>query len=794
MHKNAKPYETWLKEAIKKHGNVVDYSGAEEYYVQGAKVKLPLVCKIHGLIWQDRNTHLISKKPCPKCGKISGSEKRRKNTADFIKRAKKIHGDEYDYSLTEYRTTHENLTIICKIHGPFPQKPGNHLHGKGCSKCGDIRGGKKNQLHGLKRDKTFSRNLSNQHIDKIRKAITKPFEYFIHKAKEKHGDKYDYSKSEINYVNNKSKIAIICPYHGEYFQVVVNHLSGAGCYLCGLEKQVKARTMKFDYFESKSNEIHNNYYDYSIAKEDFVDARKKIRIICPEHGLFKQGPYSHIKGTRCPECSKKARLTLRKFARIAKEKHGERYDYSLITKLNKHQKVTIICRDHGPFQQDTNKHIGTEANGCPNCRRSHGENMIALTLEKQKIIFEVEKRFFSCKDRRELPFDFWIPGLALLIEFHGQQHFEAYDRFGGEKALKGVIRRDKIKKNWAKKMGVRLEIVSFEEDPEKKTLSILKKFGNQNASLKLNSILAAEKNIETNLTKAFIKKAKEVHGNRYDYSKTRIKPGIKTVDIICIDHGIFNTGSYNHLKGVNCNKCSGNYMDTEYFISLAKIKYGEKFDYSITEYIKDNINISYICPEHGLRKQKPYVHLNSSHGCSKCAPNYQMDTESFIQKSIEKHGDKFDYSITKYVNAYTKLIIICKEHGQYETISHGHLDSDTGGCIGCARRSVGKSKSKPQIIDGVEYPSLKEAAEHFGINRSAVHARLKTGWTVEKAFKTPLKDTSIEVEGIRYSGLKEASEKFGMPYKSVQRRVKKLGWDIQQALNTPLQSRNVNES
>ena len=70
-------------------------------------------------------------------------------------------------------------------------------------------------------------------MDKIRKAITKPFEYFIHKAKEKHGDKYDYSKSEINYVNNKSKIAIICPYHGEYFQVVVNHLSGAGCYLCG---------------------------------------------------------------------------------------------------------------------------------------------------------------------------------------------------------------------------------------------------------------------------------------------------------------------------------------------------------------------------------------------------------------------------------------------------------------------------------------------------------------------------------------------------------------------------------
>ena len=87
MHKNAKPYETWLKEAIKKHGNVVDYSGAEEYYVQGAKVKLPLVCKKHGLVWQDRHKHLDGKKPCPKCGKEFGSLNRRKKTGSRVFKA-----------------------------------------------------------------------------------------------------------------------------------------------------------------------------------------------------------------------------------------------------------------------------------------------------------------------------------------------------------------------------------------------------------------------------------------------------------------------------------------------------------------------------------------------------------------------------------------------------------------------------------------------------------------------------------------------------------------------------------
>ena len=115
--------------------------------------------------------------------------------------------------------------------------------------------------------------------------------------------------------------------------------------------------------------------------------------------------------------------------------------------------------------------------------------------------------------------------------------------------------------------------------------------------------------------------------------------------------------------------------------------------------------------------------------------------------------------------------------------------NNSGGCITCAKTLIGKQHSKPIIIDSVEYPSLTFAAKHFGLNRGAVHARLKKGWSVDKAFKTPLKTNSVNVDGINYRGIKGASEKYGMPYKTVHQRVKKLGWDLERALTTPIQKR-----
>ena len=101
-------------------------------------------------------------------------------TEEFILKAKKVHGDKYDYSQVNYVKTTIPVTIICPIHGPFTQRPVNHLRGKGCKYCGN--------------------------------AVKHTTEEFIEAARKVHGDKYDYS--QVEYVNNKTKVKIICPIHG----------------------------------------------------------------------------------------------------------------------------------------------------------------------------------------------------------------------------------------------------------------------------------------------------------------------------------------------------------------------------------------------------------------------------------------------------------------------------------------------------------------------------------------------------------------------------------------------------
>ena len=125
---------------------------------------------------------------------------------------------------------------------------------------------------------------------------------FIEKARQIHNDKYDYSK--VNYVNSRTKVCIICPTHGEFWQTPHNHLKGYGCAECGKEKSHLPKITIED-FISKSKERHGNKYDYSKAYYKTWDA--KVCIICPEHGEFWQTPSNHINGSGCPKCANEKR-------------------------------------------------------------------------------------------------------------------------------------------------------------------------------------------------------------------------------------------------------------------------------------------------------------------------------------------------------------------------------------------------------------------------------------------------------------------------------------------------------
>ena len=109
---------------------------------------------------------------------------------------------------------------------------------------------------------------------------------FLDKAKLIHNDRYDYSS--VIYKDNKTNINIICKVHGSFPQNPQVHLRGNGCSACSGNKK-----HTLEEFITKGNEIHNNFYDYSLIKE-YKNADAELDIICPKHGVFKQSYQKHI--------------------------------------------------------------------------------------------------------------------------------------------------------------------------------------------------------------------------------------------------------------------------------------------------------------------------------------------------------------------------------------------------------------------------------------------------------------------------------------------------------------------
>ena len=187
-------------------------------------------------------------------------------------------------------------------------------------------------------------------------------EEWIQKAKEIHGDKYDYSK--VEYCGAHTKVCIICPTHGEFWQTPAKHLSGKGCKKCGIERTNASNRLTTEEFIRRAKEIHGDKYDYS--KTNYIDAKTKVTIICPIHGEFVQNPVSHLHGGHgCRICAKQEPYTTNSFVKKACEIHGKKYDYSKVKYVNSNIKVCIICPEHGEFFQRPSHHLG--GCGCPNC-------------------------------------------------------------------------------------------------------------------------------------------------------------------------------------------------------------------------------------------------------------------------------------------------------------------------------------------------------------------------------------------------------------------------------------------
>ena len=106
-------------------------------------------------------------------------------------------------------------------------------------------------------------------------------------------------------------------------------------------------------------------------------------------------------------------------------------------------------------------------NGCPHCKFSHGEKAVEAFLAENKINYIPQKRFSDCRDKRSLPFDFYLPELNIAIEYNGRQHYESIEAFGGEKQLHLQRHHDWLKRKYCRDKGITLITISYDEDVEK---------------------------------------------------------------------------------------------------------------------------------------------------------------------------------------------------------------------------------------------------------------------------------------------------------------------------------------
>jgi hypothetical protein len=180
----------------------------------------------------------------------------------------------------------------------------------------------------------------------------------------------------------------------------------------------------------------------------------------------------------------------------------------------------------------------------------------------------------------------------------------------------------------------------------------------------------------------FILESIKIHGDKYDYSLVDYKKSGEKVVIICRKHGPFEQRANNHLIGRGCYLCKNTKLyNSKKFIKLSSKVHNNKYDYKKTIYNGSHNKVIITCKEHGDFNQLPTNHL-SGKGCLKCSTeSTRLMINDFIDRSNIIHEFKYDYNLSEYKNSRTKILIFCKDHGYFNQTPANHLQGQ--GCPRC---------------------------------------------------------------------------------------------------------------
>lgn len=242
--------------------------------------------------------------------------------------------------------------------------------------------------------------------------------------------------------------------------------------------------MSTEEFIQKIKEKYPNI-QFDFSKTKYIGYKNNITITCKKHGDIISTPdrllYKNLK-YRCPKCAyelkDKGTMKLEAFIEKANKVHNGKYDYSKVNYTGALNKVIIICKKHGEFEQQAESHL--QGCGCPQCNLNKEQNKLFKVIFEKFPSLEVVQEYSPIRLGKQR-IDIAIPSLNIGIEYDGRQHFIPIEKFGGELEFQKTIKRDKTKNELCKANNFKLFRLRYDysEDNLNDVIQYIKNWNNE---------------------------------------------------------------------------------------------------------------------------------------------------------------------------------------------------------------------------------------------------------------------------------------------------------------------------